>query len=234
MRDLAIVLAYVGFLTVGTMAPFVLTLGYVWVDLFNPQSLSWSPVGRLPVALIMGAAAAGAYLLLDRRSPPKISVLTLLFIAITVWVTLTTTWAARPDESWAKWDVAFKCLAFATFVPFVIRSRIQIEAFVHVYVFSMAAHILPWGIKAVFGSGNYGQSLGLVGANVLWLSESSAVAAIGIMLTPLLLMLRKHSVLLPQGRIRDVVYYGMALGGLQGCSTLLGWLYRVRPATHSR
>lgn len=214
MRDLAIILTYVSFLTIGTMSPFVLSLGYVWVDLFGPQYLGWSPLSFIPVSFVMGAAAVAAYLLLDRRSPPRIAWPTLLFAAIGLWITATTSWAALPTESWGKWDVAFKALSFAIFIPFVVRSRVQIEAFVHVYVFSMAAHILPWGLKTIVASGGYGQSLGLLGANAIWLSESSAVATIGIMLVPLLLTLRRHSLLLPRGRIRDLIYYGTALGGL--------------------
>ncbi len=214
MRDLAIILTYVSFLTLGTMAPFVLSLGYVWVDLFGPQYLGWSPLSFIPVSFVMGAAAVAAYLLLDRRAPPRITWPTLLFLAMGLWITATTSWAAVPTASWAKWDVAFKALMFAAFIPFVVRSRVQIEAFVHIYVFSMSAHILPWAVKTVISGGGYGQSLGLVGSNVIWLSESSAVATIGIMLLPLLLTLRQHSLLLPRGRIRDVVYLGTALGGL--------------------
>lgn len=214
MRDLLLLLTYLAFLAVGTMAPFVLALGYVWVDVFSPQSLGWSPLSTLPVAFIMGAAAVGAYLVLDRRSPPRLSGMLILLLLLAVWITATTSWAARPDESFIKWDVAIKALLFAVFVPFVVRSRVQIEAFVHVYVFSLAAHVLPWAFKTLLSGGGYGFSLGLVGANALWLSESSAVAAIGIMLLPLLLSLRKHSVLLPRGRVRDLVYYGTALGGL--------------------
>lgn len=214
MRDLVIILTYVSFLTIGTMAPFVLSLGYVWVDLFAPQYVGWSPLSFIPVSFVIGAAAIAAYLMLDRRAPPRLTWPTLLFLAIGLWITATTSWAALPDASWAKWDVAFKALIFATFIPFVVRSRVQIEAFVHVYIFSMAAHILPWAAKTVMTGGGYGQSLGLVGANMIWLSESSAVATIGIMLLPLLLALRRHSVLLPRGRFRDVVYLGTALGGL--------------------
>ena len=214
MRDLAIVLAYVSFLTIGTMSPFVLSLGYVWVDLFAPQFLGWSPLSFIPVSFVMGAAAVAAYLLLDRREPPRITLPTLLFLTIGLWITATTSWAAVPEASRAKWDVAFKAVMFAAFIPFVIRSRVQIEAFAHVYVFSIAAHILPWAMKTVLSGGGYGQSLGLLGVNVIWLSESSAVATVGIMVAPLLLTLRRHSLLLPRGRVRDAVYLGMALGGL--------------------
>ncbi len=209
-----IILAYVGFLTVGTMSPFVLSLGYVWVDLFSPQYLGWSPLSYLPVAFIMGAAAAAAYVLLDRRAPPRLSLATMLFLALGLWITATTSWAALPDASWAKWDVSFKALMFAAFIPFVIRSRVQIEAFLHVYVFSISAHILPWAVKTVITGGGYGQALGLVGSNALALSESSTVAMVGIMLLPLLLTLRRHSLLLPRGRVRDFVYLATAFGGL--------------------
>lgn len=214
MRDLAIVLTYVTFLTLGTMAPFVLSLGYVWVDLFSPQYLGWSPLSSLPISFIIGAAAVAAYVLLDRRMPPRFSLPLMLLLVIACWITATTSWAAVPEFAWIKWDTSFKAVMFAAFIPFVVRSRVQIEAFVHVYIFSMAAHILPWAAKTVLSGGGYGQSLGLVGANVLWLSESSAVAAMGIMLLPLLLALRKHSLLLPRGRIRDLIYYGTSLGGL--------------------
>ena len=214
MRDLAIILTYVSFLTLGTMSPFVLSLGYVWVDLFGPQYLGWSPLSYIPVSFIMAVAAAAAYLLLDRRAAPRITLPPLLFLAIGLWITATTAWAAVPTASWGKWDVAFKALMFAAFVPFVVRSRVQIEAFVHVYIFSMSADILPWAVKTVISGGGYGQSLGLVGANSIWLAESSAVATVGIMLLPLLLSLRRHSLLLPRGRVRDLVYLGTAFGGL--------------------
>ena len=99
MRDLVIVLTYVSFLTIGTMSPFVLSLGYVWVDLFGPQFLGWSPLSYLPVSFIIGAAALAAYLLLDRRAPPRNTLPTLLFLLIGLWITATTSWAALPTAS---------------------------------------------------------------------------------------------------------------------------------------
>lgn len=214
MRDLIIMLTFVAFLTIGTMSPFVLALGYVWVDLFSPQTVTWSTLGTLPLSFIMGAASVAAYLVLDRRDAPRISPLMVMFGVMAIWISATTSWAAMPVQGEVKWEIAIKVMIFCMFIPFVVRSRIQIEAFAHVYVFSLAAHILPWAFKTILTGGGYGYSLGLVGANALWVSESSAVAAIGIMLLPLLLALRKHSLLLPKGRISDLIYLGTGFSGL--------------------
>ena len=82
-----------------------------------------------------------------------------------IWVTLTLIWAQVPDAAWEKWDWAFKTVAFATFLPFVIRSRVQIEAFAQTYVFSLAANFVPFGLKVLISGGGYGRDLGLVGGN---------------------------------------------------------------------
>ena len=78
MQDLFLLLATVGFLAVGFLVPFVLSLGYVWVDIFSPHQISASLLSGQPISLIMGASAVATYLLLDRRSPPKVTTITVL------------------------------------------------------------------------------------------------------------------------------------------------------------
>ena len=158
MSDLLVTLAFLGFLAFGLVAPFFLTLGYVWVDTFYPQYVGAGLLASVPVSFIMGAAAVGSYLLFDRRSPPKPSVTLALYLALAVWITLTSTWAVMPGPAWVKWDVSFKTVLFAAFLPFAVRSRVQIEAFVQVLLFSTAAHLLPWGPKTLITGGGYGQS----------------------------------------------------------------------------
>jgi putative inorganic carbon (hco3(-)) transporter len=67
-------------------------------------------LNQIPVAMIMGAVAVGAYLLLDRRAPPSLSVEMALMIAMMIWVSLTMIWAQAPSAAWEKWDWAFKTL----------------------------------------------------------------------------------------------------------------------------
>lgn len=208
MRALYFSILYALFFVLGIEAPFILTLGYVWVDTFRPHLLAYSVLKDIPVSMIMGIAALGSYFLLDRRYPPRLNAGIVFTILLAIWVTLTTTWAAAPEEAWPKWDWAFKTVAFSAFVPFVIRSKNQIEAFLAVYVFAFAAHILPYGIKAALGGSGYGRTLGLIQSNS-GIAESSTLAAIATSTIPLLLFLKDHGSLVPKNRFTALVYWGL-------------------------
>jgi putative inorganic carbon (hco3(-)) transporter len=208
MRGLYFSLVYAIFFVLGVEAPFILTLGYVWVDTFRPHLVAYTALQNIPVSMVMGVAALGSYFLLDRRHPPRLNAGIVFTVLLAIWVTLTTTWAASPDDAWPKWDWAFKTVAFSAFVPFVIRSRNQIEAFLAVYVFAFAAHILPYGIKAVLGGTGYGRTLGLIQSNS-GIAESSTLAAIAASTIPLLLFLKNHGSFIPKNRFTALVYWGL-------------------------
>lgn len=217
LRSIWLLAVYVAFLALGIQAPFVLTLGYVWVDSFSPQLISYIILNQIPVAMIMGAMAVGAYILLDRRAVPHLRAVTVLHIMLAVWVTLTSTWALYPDAAWLKWDWAFKTLVFSAFIPFAIRSRVQIEAFLQVYAFSLAANLIPYGMKMLLSGGGYGRDFGLVSGNS-GLSEGSTLAAVSVMTIPFYLFLRRHSLLAPKAYLFRLIYVGLAV--LAGLTTL--------------
>jgi probable O-glycosylation ligase (exosortase A-associated) len=208
MRSIYLLLVYIALLGIGASAPFVLTLGYVWLDIFRPQSVAYAFLnGGVPIAMIMGAAAIGGYFALDRQAPPRLSGVTVLLLMLAVWVTLTCLWAAVPTAAWTKWDWAFKTILFAAFVPYAIRSRIQIEAFLLVFLFSLSANIIPFGAKTILSGGGYGHQLGLVGVNN-GLGEGATLATVCLMAIPLILALRKHSLIIPRNWFTNLGYLG--------------------------
>ena len=217
LRSIWLLGVYVAFIALGTQAPFVLTLGYVWVDTFSPQLVSYIILNDIPVAMIMGALAVGAYLLLDRRAVPHLRAITVIQLILAVWITLTSLWALFPEVAWGKWDWAFKTLLFSAFIPFVIRSRVQIEAFLQVYMLSLAANLIPYGGKMLLSGGGYGRDYGLVAGNS-GLSEGSTLAAVSVMTIPLYLFLRRHSILAPKSVLVRQLYIGLAI--LAGLTTL--------------
>jgi putative inorganic carbon (hco3(-)) transporter len=206
LRSIWLLFVYVAFLGLSTSAPFVATLGYVWVDTFAPQNVAYIVLNQMPVALIMGVSAVGTYFLMDRRAPPPLSAESLLMICFTVWVNLTMIWAVAPQSAWDKWDWAVKTLAFATFIPLVIRSRVQIEAFAQTYVFSLAANFVPFGLKVLISGGGYGRNLGLGGGNS-GLGEGGLLSTMCLMAVPLALHLAKHGQLLPRIRGISLAYW---------------------------
>lgn len=213
MRSVFLLLAFLGFFVLGAAAPFALTLGYLWVDTFRPQDVSFSILTTLPLSMLVGGAAIGAYALLDRRDLPRPNATILLTLLFAIWVTLTTVFfAVAPEAAWRKWDWAFKTLMFSVFVQFTIRSRVQIEAFLQVYLFAIAAHVLPAGAKTLLGGGGYGQVLGVSGAEYgAAITESSTMAAVSLMMLPILFYFRAHTVILPRGRVTDLLYAGMSV-----------------------
>lgn len=202
---------FVFFMAAGLLSPFVWSLAYVWVDTLLPHKLSYSLLTDVPVAFIMGAGAVLSYILMDRKNLPRLSVVHVLCMILAVWITLTETWAVSPVAAWIKWDPSFKTLVFTCFIPFVFRSRVQIEAFVLVMMFSMAAHLLPWGIKTLLSGGGYQLSLGLLGSNSTMLAESSSVAAVATMCVPIWWWMRSHSLLIPWPRIRTLLAGSMTV-----------------------
>ena len=210
LRSLWLLFVYLAFLGLGTAAPFVMTLGYVWVDTFRPQEVASIVLNQLPVALIMGAGAMLSYFALDRRSPPPLTLQSALQVLMAVWMTLTLLWAEVPLRALEKWDWAFKVVMFAAFLPLVIRSRIQIEAFAQVYVFALAANFIPFGVKVMLSGGGYGRNLGLMGGNS-GLAEGGYLSTVCLMAVPLALYLGKHGKLMPNLRIMPLAYAGVAL-----------------------
>lgn len=211
VRSLWLVLVYASFLGFGLVAPFVAALGYVWVDATSPQGIAWFVLPSLPVSQIMGAAAFFGYLLLDRREPPRPNAALVLTGLFAGWITLTTAgWAVVPDAAWVKWDWAFKAVAFSAFLPFVFRSRVQIEAFLQVLVLSVMANILGPGIKTLVSGGGYHSTLGFVSENTGF-GEGGFLSTVALMVVPVILFLRRHTLLMPRTRLVGLGYLGLVL-----------------------
>ncbi|SRR5579859_1111706 len=208
MRTLFLSGIYLFFLISGFSSVFVFSLGYIWVDLFSPQSLADGPVGELPLSMIIGVAAIGGYLLFDRRDPPRPTLGLWLIVSWAIWITLTTLWAEVPAAAWEKWNWAIKTVAFSAFLPFVIRSRIQIEAMVLTIVLSLGGTLLAGGARTLLTGGGYQVKLGLASGNS-GLAEGSTLATTAIAIIPLILCMRTHSLLLPKGPLRHWLCFGL-------------------------
>jgi putative inorganic carbon (HCO3(-)) transporter len=209
VSDPYIAALYLAILIAGIKAPFAAALGYVWVDLSYPQLLSVYLADK-PVAMVMGVLAILGYLIADRRAPPRFNMVTILTVLMAGWVTLTCTWAVAPQDAvWQKWDWAFKSVLFSAFIPYVIRSRVRIEAFLQVFVFSFAIHIVAGGLKTLISGGGYGAAFSVIRGNS-GLFESSTIGAVAVMIIPILFAFKRQSILLFWPRLSRMVYLGYA------------------------
>ena len=210
MRNLFVFVIYLSFFAIGFVAPFVISLGYVWVDLFRPQAIMYGGFNVLPISALIGVAAIGSYFLFDRdQIPPRRGTIYLMCL-FALWVTMTTYWAVVPDHAWVKWDWAFKAILFGAFLPFVMRDRIRIEAYLLVLLICIAAAYLPIGVKTFLSGGGYGRDLSLLQNNT-GLSESSIVSLAAVIALPLLNYFCRSNLIFTNRLVRLGIFVPMML-----------------------
>lgn len=212
MRSLIVLGLYCAYLVLGAAGPFVAGLGYVWTDLFSPQNVA-NDLIVFPASKVMAIATFGFYLLLDRRNPPRPTLGIVLLLLFAVWVTLTTTWAVDPESAWPKWDASVKTLLFAAFLPFLFRSRVQLEALVLTILFALSGTLIAAALKTVAGGGGYGRTLGLL-HDQEGPVETSTIAMLAAAVIPLILFLKQHSLIIPRFRHTALAYNLTALAAV--------------------
>src|SRR5256885_4616587 len=145
MRDLFILSVTFALFALGFRAPFVFGLGYIWTDYFTPQKLGFAFLSNIPFSLLFALAAGIGYLVVPKREQQRFVPTLWLLVVWAVWVTMTTLWAEVPAEAWSKWDWAFKTICFAAFIPFLFRTRVQLEAMLLTIALAVGATLFAFG-----------------------------------------------------------------------------------------
>ena len=224
MQSLFLSAVFAAFMLAGMYAPFAAALGFIWVDIVRPQQLAYSIINTLPLSFIAAVATVGLFLAKDRKSPPKFSPILGLIIMLIIWVTFTTSMSAFPIQAWSKWDWASKVLMFAVLIPYIFRSRIQIEAFLLIFVFSAGTILFSAGVKTILGGGGYG-TLAVLGTGNTGLSESSTLAVVCVMLIPVIMFLMRYTLIFPRNTLTQALFLGIivvALAAVVGTTARTG------------
>ncbi len=210
MRNTFILLAISYLFVLGVTYPFVAGMAYIWIDIVKPQSLGYDFLNSLPMSMIGAVFVVVVYYLKPSKSKTSFSLIQILLLVLAAWVTITTYLADPILGSWRKWDPAFKCLVFSAFIPFIFRSRIQIEAYLLTIIFSISTFAFVAGAKTLLGGGGYG-SLATLGGGNSGFSESSTLAAVGVMLLPLIHYMRNHSIIFGGSKFFKLMMLGLSI-----------------------
>jgi probable O-glycosylation ligase (exosortase A-associated) len=213
MQSLFLLAVFSTLIFAGFSAAFAAALGFVWVDIVKPQQLAWAIINGWPLSMIAAVAMLAQYMLKDRKFAPKFGILLSLLAVFTVWVTITTAMSTIPVRPWDKWDWASKVLLFALFIPYIFRSRVQIEAFILVFTASAATIWASAGVKTMLGSGGYG-TLAIMGTGNTGLAEGSTLALVSVMLIPLIIFLMRNTIIVPKTRLAYAIFIGTIVTAL--------------------
>jgi probable O-glycosylation ligase (exosortase A-associated) len=196
VRDLGLVAFLLAVLALGLKRPFIFVLAFVYVDIVQPQRLSYYLINSASISMMLAPLAMGAWLLADEKRWTRISGRQGLILLLLVYVALTTFHADLPVEAQYKWTWVWKVLVFAAFLPFTLWSRLRIEALLLVMTLSAASIIIGVGIKTAAGGGGYGANLSFIDNNT-GLFEGSTMSTAAIALIPILLWFVRHGTIYP-------------------------------------
>ncbi|RJP64837.1 MAG: putative O-glycosylation ligase, exosortase A system-associated [Comamonadaceae bacterium] len=219
MRGILLMSVFLAILAMGFQAPFILVLGYVWVDIFTPQHIAYSIIRSVPVSLILGLCVFLSLFRMPKDEDIRLRAATVITAMFGVWMTMTLMWAEVPDAAMRKWDWAVKAVLFSCLIPYFLRSRTHIEAMLWTLVVSGIAHCIPFGIKVLVSGGGYGKPLGLIMGNA-GLGEGSTLAMFAVMLVPMCLYLYKWQTLLPDAKwVRPMLIFFIVMALLTAIGT---------------
>ncbi|SRR6266851_224757 len=207
MHDFFVGFIYLAYIIFGLAAPFIMLLGYIWVDIFRPQEVAPDLLGGLPISAVIGIAAVVVYVLRDCRDPPRVGWRIILIVLFAFWMTITRFWAEVPDAAAGKWDWAFKTVIFSAAIPFFFRSRIQMEAALLTILAALSGSIMTVAVKVLLSGGHYNINLTLLPGQS-GVGESSTLAMLSVVALSIAGFARRHSVIIPW--LRYPIYFGFS------------------------
>ncbi|HEX8585099.1 MAG TPA: putative O-glycosylation ligase, exosortase A system-associated [Allosphingosinicella sp.] len=196
MRDLGFVLYLAALIGLGFKRPFLLVLAFAYIDIVQPQRLSYYLLNSVQVSMIVAAMAFGAWVLFDNKKGARFAPRQGMILLLLVYVWATTQQADFPLEAQSKWDWASKALIWAVFLPLTLRTRLRIEAYLLFMVLSASAIFIVGGIKTAISGGGYGQQIFMLNDNT-GLYEGSTGSTFAIAIIPLILWFCRHGTIFP-------------------------------------
>lgn len=209
MRGIFLGLIFAFLMLQSFSAPFIAALAYVWIDILKPQQLASYFFNKIPLSLIAAGATVLLYILFDRRERPKLNLHFLLLIFFAIWITINCYLSPLGNLVWSKWDWVIKVVAFSVLIPYLFRSRIQIEAFLLIFIFSISTIVVSAGIKTALGGGGYGHLAFIGGQGNTGLTEGSTVAAACVMIVPIIDYIRRYSLIMVENKYTKYLFIGI-------------------------
>ncbi len=200
MRSLSLSFLFLIFIILGFSRAYIFALGYIWVDLTKPQNLAYSIINNQPLSFVISVFVVASLFFAKRKEKVNINITSILLVLFMVWITATTSgWAVLPDDAWLKWNSAVKSVFFGFLIPYIFRTRLEIEAMLQIVTISIATYYIPDGVKTLFTGGGYGGWTGGSG-----ISESSTLAMICTAMVPINMYLRDNSIIFQGAYARNM------------------------------
>jgi probable O-glycosylation ligase (exosortase A-associated) len=182
MRDVLIFGIIFGLVPSMLRRPAIAALVFMWISLMNPHRLAYGPAFNFPFAMMVGVIAliATAFSKEPRRYP--FTAVTVLLVALAVWVTITSVFALTPQYAWVEWNRVIKTLLMVVITIMVVNTEADLKKMTWILALSLAVFGLKGGLFTLVSGGAY-RVLGPAGS---YIAENNALALAFVMAVPMI------------------------------------------------
>ena len=218
MRDLvfgSMLLAIAGY---ALLHPWVGIMGWTWVSIMNPHSLSWR-LQSMPVAMTMALATFVGILITKDRRQWVVTRETVVLMLFMLWMCITLPFSYDFDGSFYLWNRVMKIDLMILVAMVVLHSKRHLNLLVWVLVFSIGFYGVKGGAFTIATGGSYR----VWGPDGGYIEGNNEIALAIVMVIPLFwyLYLTSQSVWLRRGILISVVLCAAAALGSQSRGALL-------------
>ena len=225
MRDVFILLVVFSTIPLIFLRPHVGILAWCWISYMNPHRLTWGFAYEFPVAMAVGVATLGAWMLSKEPKKFQINAISGLLLAFVFWMSFANLFAMVPDLAFEKWNQSFKIILM-TFVTMVLmHNRERLHSLVWIIVLSLGFFGAKGGLFTVLGGGE-SRVWGPPGS---FINDNNALAMALVMVLPLMryLQLQSESKLVRLGLYGLMILTAFSIIGSQSRGAFLGGICMV-------
>lgn len=229
MRDLVLTLFLVVLAPAALRFPFVGVYLWVWLSLMNPHRLAYGFAQDLPFNMVVAVLTLLGAVLSSDKLNLKLKPLSILILAFSAWITITTIFAPTPEMTNPLWSRNIKTMLLLMVIIAVITNRVRLEGLIWITVISLGYYGIKGGGFMVLTGGNYI----IFGPSASMIQDNNALALALIITMPLMNYLRMHTdhKLVKLGLLGAMLLTLAAVlgsysrGGLVAMAAMLGYMW---------
>ena len=153
MRDIGLLLFFLGVLPFAVRYTWVAVLLWTWVSLMNPHKLAFGFATTAPFAAVAAGAAVLSLLFNRDRFKLPMQPVVVALILFVLWMCITTAYAIQPDLSAVQLSKVLKIELMTLVAMIALRERRHIEWFVGVNVLSIGFYGFKGGLYTLASGG---------------------------------------------------------------------------------
>src|SRR5579875_2293108 len=132
MRDYAVFAVTAIGLLFTLRKPWIGVLLYAWFAYMNPHRLCYYRAYYFPFTMVIVSVLLISLLISRERKWPPLTRESVLLVAFSCWMTLSTLTALNADAAWGQWNQVMKIMFMVLVIMTMMTTRLRLNSFVWV------------------------------------------------------------------------------------------------------